>query len=91
MLPHTTYAVSAFPEVDVGRPTQFASKTGVGTIGLFLCYNVGVITISGAPRAIGASPAEERLRPRPPIQEYSGQHIHTQNLRLKKFPMLTFF
>jgi len=39
MLPHTTSVVSAFPEDDVGRPTQFASKTGVGTTGLFLCSN----------------------------------------------------
>jgi len=39
MLPHTQSAVSAFPEDDVGRPTQFASKTGVGTTGLFLCSN----------------------------------------------------
>jgi len=39
MLPHTTSAVSAFPEDDVGRPTQFVSKTGVGTTGLFLCSN----------------------------------------------------
>jgi len=39
MLPHTTSAVSAFPEDGVGRPTQFASKTGVGTTGLFLCSN----------------------------------------------------
>ena len=31
MLPHTTSAVSAFPEDDVGRPNQFASKTGVET------------------------------------------------------------
>jgi len=39
MLPHTTSAVSAFPEDDDGRPTPFASKTGVGTTGLFLCSN----------------------------------------------------
>jgi len=25
-----------------GRPTQFASKTGVGTTGIFLCSNAGV-------------------------------------------------
>jgi len=43
MLPHTKSAVSAFPEDDVGRPTQFASKTGVGTTGLFLCYNGPVL------------------------------------------------
>jgi len=40
MLPHTTSAVSTFPEDDVGRPIQFASKTGVGTTGLFRCSNV---------------------------------------------------
>ena len=34
-----TSAVSAFPEDDVGRPTQFASKTGVGTTGLSICSN----------------------------------------------------
>jgi len=38
MLPHTTSAVSAFPEDDV-RPTQIGSKTGVGTTGLLLCSN----------------------------------------------------
>jgi len=41
MLPHTTSAVSAFPEDDVGRPTQFASESGVGTTGLFLCFDAG--------------------------------------------------
>jgi len=41
MLPHTTSAVSAFPEDDVGRPTHFASQTGVGTTGSFLCSNAG--------------------------------------------------
>jgi len=37
MLPHTTSAVSAFSEDDAGRPTQFASKTRIGTTGRFLC------------------------------------------------------
>ena len=31
-----------------GRPTQFASKTGVGTPGLFLCSNEGVHVFQGA-------------------------------------------
>jgi len=47
MLPHTTSAVSAFPEDDVGCPTQFASKTGVGTTGLFLCSNAGGAAVGG--------------------------------------------
>jgi len=45
MLPHTTSAVSAFPEDDVGRPTQFASKTGVRTTGRFLCSNVILLLV----------------------------------------------
>jgi len=48
MLPHTTSTVSAFPEDEVGRPTQFASKTGVGTTGPFLCSN-DMLTPTGFP------------------------------------------
>jgi len=43
MLPQTTSAVSAFPEDDVGRPIQFASKTGVGSTGLSLYSNAPLL------------------------------------------------
>jgi len=42
MLPHTTSAVSAFPEDECPVVSlRFASKTGVGTTGLFRCSNIG--------------------------------------------------
>jgi len=55
MLPHTTSAVSAFPEDDVGRPTQIASKTGVGTTGLFLCSNASITLLFFMPTARAAA------------------------------------
>jgi len=69
-----------------GRPTQFASETGVGTTGRFLCSNGCMITSRNRGTCRVIQHPVNRLRTRGDVKEKQVTHTNTRQEQHRKRP-----